>query len=167
LPPLVKKVSTEQVSYYNAHALEQADLDGDLSAAWSKLEEYAARLALVLHFVRWAADDPELSIPDKVDSDSLNAAVRLTTWFKREAIRVYALLSESDAERDQRRLTEWLQHRGGSATARDVQMGCRWLREPGAAEAALEALVRAERGTWQSPTATERGGRPTRVFTLS
>ena len=29
------------IAYYNVHADEQADLTGDLSAAWSKLEEYA------------------------------------------------------------------------------------------------------------------------------
>ena len=44
------------VRFYDAHAVEQADLTGDLSAAWSKLEEYAPRLALVIHFVRWAAE---------------------------------------------------------------------------------------------------------------
>jgi hypothetical protein len=39
-------------AYYNPHAVEQVDLAGDRAAAWSKLEEYAARLALVLHFTR-------------------------------------------------------------------------------------------------------------------
>jgi hypothetical protein len=165
--PLTEEAKAVWVAYYNAHALEQADLDGDLSAAWSKLEEYAARLALVLHFVRWAADDPQLSIPGKVDTASMSAGIQLATWFKGEALRVYGLLAESDTDRDQRRLAEWIERRDGSATARDVQMGCRWLREPGAADAALESLVRAGRGAWQVPTASERGGRPTRVFTLS
>jgi hypothetical protein len=45
------------IAYYNAHAVEQTDLTGDMAAAWSKLEEYAARLALVVHFIRWAAGD--------------------------------------------------------------------------------------------------------------
>src|SRR5262249_21903285 len=45
-------------AYYNANAVEQVDLTGDMAAAWSKLEEYAARLALVVHFTRWAAGDP-------------------------------------------------------------------------------------------------------------
>jgi len=42
------------VDFYNAHGQEQAELSGDLAAAWSKLEGYAARLALVVHFARWA-----------------------------------------------------------------------------------------------------------------
>ena len=45
--------------FYNRHAKEQAELGGDLAAAWSKLEEYPARLALVIHCTRWAARDSE------------------------------------------------------------------------------------------------------------
>jgi hypothetical protein len=53
---------------YNHHAEEQTDLSGELSAAWSKLEEYAARLALVIHFTRWAASDADPQSPDAVDA---------------------------------------------------------------------------------------------------
>ena len=64
-------------AYYNAHAVEQADLTGDMAAAWSKLEEYAARLALVVHFIRWAAGDPTLTNADIVDAASMNAGIAL------------------------------------------------------------------------------------------
>ena len=153
-------------TYYNTHAQEQADLTGELSAAWSKLEEYAARLALVVHFARWAADDPTLASADVVDVASMAAGIALATWFKGEARRVYALLGESDEDRDRRRLVEWLERRGGSATPREVQMGCRWLREPGAAETALEQLAKAGWGNWE-PTPPGRRGQPTRHFRLS
>ena len=153
-------------AYYNAHAVEQADLAGELSAAWSKLEEYAARLALVVHFARWAADDPTLASANVVDADSMAAGIRLATWFKGEARRVYTLLGESDEDRDRRHLTEWIERKGGSATPRDVQMGCRWLREAGAAEAALDALAKASWGHWE-PTPPGRRGQPTRRFRLS
>ncbi|MFN7022271.1 MAG: DUF3987 domain-containing protein, partial [Phycisphaerales bacterium] len=43
------------VRFYNEHAGEQVNLSGDEAAAWSKLEGYAARLALVVHLTRWAA----------------------------------------------------------------------------------------------------------------
>jgi hypothetical protein len=155
------------VAYYNAHATEQADLIGDLSAAWSKLEEYAAQLALVLHFVRRAVGDRMLTNVDILDAGSMNAGIALTEWFKGEARRVYAMLGESDSDRDQRRLVEWIERKGGSVTARDVQQGCRWLKEPGAAEAALEELVKAGRGCWRAPETTAKGGRPSRVFALS
>jgi hypothetical protein len=152
------------IAYFNAHAAEQADLTGDIASAWSKLEEYAARLALVVHFIRWAAGD----VADEtwLDAASMNAGIVLAKWFKHEARRVYAMFDESDAERDQRRLLEWIESRGGSVTPREVQMGCRWLREPGAAEAALEELVKAGLGGWQDPSPTAKGGRPARAFAL-
>jgi hypothetical protein len=154
------------IEFYNAHADEQAELSGDLSAAWSKLEGYAARLALVVHLVRWAAGDPTLTAADQVDAASIAAGVKLSRWFGNEARRVYAMLDESDAERDQRQLVEWIARKGGSVTPREVQMGCRSLREPGAAEAALDALVKAGRGAWRDVPTTDKGGRPARTFTL-
>jgi len=65
--PLTPEGKAAWIEFYNEHATEQVELTGDLSAAWSKLEGYAARLALVTHFVRWAADDPTLHDPDAVD----------------------------------------------------------------------------------------------------
>jgi hypothetical protein len=153
-------------AYYNAHAVEQVDLVGDMAAAWSKLEEYAARLALVIHFVRLAAGDANLRKPEVVDGASMSAGITLAKWFKHEARRIYAMLDESDAERDQRRLVDWIGRKGGAVTAREVQQGCRWLKEPGAAEAALEELAKAGRGTWEQSPAGQRG-QPTRRFKLS
>ena len=103
----------------------------------------------MVHFLRWAADDQTLEGADVVDRTSMAAGIALANWFKGEARRVYALLSESDKEREQRRLVEWLECRGKPVTARDVQMGCRWLREPGAAEAALKELATAGWGQWE------------------
>jgi hypothetical protein len=154
-------------AYYNAHAVEQADLTGDMAAAWSKLEEYAARFALVIHFTRWAAGDPNLMKPEIVDVSSMNAGIVLAKWFKHEARRVYAMLDETDTERDQRRLRDWIGRKGGTVTPREVQQGCRWLKEPGAAEAALEELVNAGGGTWGEVPTTAKGGRPARPFVLS
>jgi hypothetical protein len=153
-------------AYFNAHANEQVELSGDMAAAWSKLEEYAARLALVLHFIRWAANDPTLTDADRVDIASMNAGISLATWFKHEARRVYAMLDETEADRDQRGLVEWIDRKGGSVTAREVQQGCRWLKQSGAAETALEELVKAGRGAWEPSPAGQRG-QPTRRFKLS
>ena len=161
------RAKSSWTEYYNVHAKEQASLIGDLSAAWSKLEEYAARLALVVHFTRWAANDPLLSNPNLLDAASMAAGIKLATWFKGEALRIYAMLAESDAEKNLRRLVEWIELKKGSTTAREVQQGCRWLKAPGAAESALEELVKAGRGTWQYAPTTVKGGRPSRVFVRS
>ena len=73
------------VDFYNAHGQEQADLAGELAAAWSKLEGYAARLALIVHYARWAADDASLQHPDRIDADSMARAVTLAEWFKQRS----------------------------------------------------------------------------------
>jgi len=163
LTPEAKRLWRE---YYDAHALEQAELCGELAAAWSKLEEYPARLALVIHFARWAADDPRLQTPDAVDADSIKAGIRLGQWFKHETRRVYAILSESDTQREQRQLMEWIEGKGGSATAREVQQGNRSVVTSTDAENTLDELVKAGYGCWQDLTTTAKGGRPSRVFVL-
>lgn len=168
--PVLVRLSAEAKAawkaYYNAHADELTDLTGDMAAAWSKLEEYAARLALVVHFARWAAGDPMLTNAAVLDASSMNAGIVLAKWFKHEARRVYMMLDESDAERDQRRLVDWIGRKGGMVTPREVQQGCRWLKEPGAAETALEELVKAGRGSWREAPTTAKGGRPGRAFAL-
>lgn len=106
------------VQFYNAHAEEHEALTGELSAAWSKLEGYAARLALVIHYVRWAIDDPTLATVGEIDAKSIEAGASLSRWFGNEARRVYAILGESSEQRDQRRLIELIQRKGGSVTVR-------------------------------------------------
>jgi hypothetical protein len=154
------------VPYYNAHNVEQVDLSGELSAAWSKLEGYAARLALIIHYARWAADEASLQHPDRIDADSMRRAVTLAEWFKQEARRVYGVLGETDEQRERRQLVEWIARKGGAVTIRELQQGRRGYKAD-TAEAALVALVKAGYGTWQDVPTTAKGGRPYRVFRLS
>jgi hypothetical protein len=161
--PLTPGAKALWVSYFDEHAAEQVELVGDESAAWSKLEEYPARLALVIQLVRWAAGDAD---GGAVDAESMASGITLARWHKGETRRVYALLGESDDERELRRLVEWLERHGGAATAREAQQGCRWLKAPGLAEAALTALANAGYGQWEASPAGQRG-QPTRVFRLA
>lgn len=155
------------VTFYNEHATEQAELSGDLSAAWSKLEGYAARLALVVHLTRWAAGDATLRDAARVDEASIAAGVVLARWFGDEARRVYAILSESDDDRESRRLVEWIERKGGTVTARDLTHGVRAYRnDPDAAERALSALVEAGIGRWEVDAHGPKGGRPAQRFRL-
>ena len=155
------------ITFYNAHAEEHADLTGDLSAAWSKLEGYAARLALVVHFIRWAAEDPTLADPDAVDAVSIAAGVELSRWFGNEARRVYAALGESDEDRDRRRLVEWIERHGGGVTVRELTHGLWQYRgKADAAREALEGLAKAGFGRWVPPPPDPNGGRPSPRFEL-
>ena len=112
------------------------------------------------------ADDPQLQSPKALDEASMRAGIALVHWFKAEARRVYAMLSESSEVSKGRTLLEWIERKGGSVTAREVQQGHRQYHTPQAAEGALEALVKAGCGYWE-PTPAGRRGQPTRRFNLS
>ena len=152
------------IDYYNQTGEEQSGMSGDLAAAWSKLEETAARIALVFHCVR------QVTTGDvdawTCDSDSMQAAIALTEWFKNETQRIQTLLSESSDDRELRQLAEWIHSRGGAVRARDLARGRRDTPSAEAAELKLLSLVNAGFGEWRPINSTTVGGRPTREFVL-
>lgn len=155
------------VAFYDQHASEQVNLSGDEAAAWSKLEGYAARLALVVHLTRWAAGDATLRDSALVDEASIAAGVVLTRWFGDEFRRVHAILSESDEGRESRRLVEWIERNGGSVTVRDLTRGPREYRgDPERAADALGDLVAAGVGRWELDDHAGGRGRPADRFRL-
>ena len=111
------------IPFVNTHADEQYDLAGPLSAAWSKLEGYAARFALIVQLIRWAAGDSADSYTGHIDAASIEAGATLSRWFCGEARRIYSLFAETNEDRDRRRLVEWIERRGGLVTRRSVH----WL----------------------------------------
>lgn len=156
------------IRFVNEHGADQAERVGDEAAAWSKLEGYAARFALVIHQVRAAAGDPTLADPEVVDEASIAAGVKLVRWFVGEAERVYANLTASDEDRERARLVEWIRGKGGSVTVRDLMRGpSRYKNNREKAEAALEELVEAGIGRWVSVNHGSKGGHPTRRFQLN
>jgi hypothetical protein len=156
------------ISYYDRHGLEQVDLSGAIAATWSKLEAYAARLALIHRLVRWA-DGTDPIPPATVEAVDMEAAVTLADWFGAEARRVYALLGESPAGYRLRELAEWIASKGGAVTVRDATQGLRRYRgRTEDAEKDLVALVAAGRGAWETPPGHDGAGRPpAHVFRLS
>jgi hypothetical protein len=156
------------VAYYNAHNLEAATLTGDLASAWSKLEETAARLALIIEFVSWAGSGRNTP-PTCISARSMGMAITLAEWFKHETRRVYAeVLADTGADRKtggRDKLIEWLSRQHRPVTASEVQKNVRHLRESGQAEAALQDLVKSGEGEWVEPEPGKRG-QPTRRFRL-
>ena len=53
--------------------VNKAEMAGDLAAAWSKLEGYAARFALLVHLVRAESGDQALADAGTVDEQSIAA----------------------------------------------------------------------------------------------
>ena len=168
---LTPEAKSVWVEFYNRWAREQAEVDGDLAACYSKLEGYAARLALIHHVVsrvaREAARDQIETDSDPVEPASVEAGVRLARWFAVETRRIYAALAESQDERDTRRLVEFIRARGGTTTARQLQRSnpSRY-RTAEDAEEALECLVRDGLAAWGPLPPTPRGGQPARVLRL-
>ncbi len=154
------------VRFYNEHAGEQATLSGDEAAAWSKLEGYAARIALVVHLTRCAAGDPTIDDRTKVDASSVSAGVVLARWFGDEARRVYAMLGESDEERALRELVDWIRRKGGTVSVRDLTRGPREYRNAEKAKKALGELVTLGEGRWEIDTHAGGRGRPVDRFRL-
>jgi heme oxygenase len=157
------------VEFHDIHADELADHVGDLAAAWSKLRDTCARIALIMHETRLAAGEKVDEL--EVDADCMRQAITLVDWLKYETRRVYRILGETEVDRAVRqadeKLVSWLERRGGSATAREAVTGCRWIPTSEAAKAALDRLEAAGAGRWEDRPAGEKGGKPTRVFTLT
>ncbi len=113
------------IEFVNAHGAEQFELDGDLAAAWSKLEGYAARLALLHQLVR-CAHNPSSVDCDRVDADSMTAGITLARWFGGEDRRIYAALEETVIDTDRRELVELIpaprgdDHRPPAATGKSA-----------------------------------------------
>jgi DNA polymerase I-like protein with 3'-5' exonuclease and polymerase domains len=167
--PHVLKLSPEAktawVQFYNGWAKEQAVVEGELAAAYSKLEAYAARFTLLHHVVRRVARGEDDLAP--VEKDSVEAGVILCRWFANEVRRIYSTLNESDEARDIRRLVEFIRSRGGNITTRLLQnSNSRKYPTADAAEADLNRLVEAELADWQEQTPTAKGGRGTRWLIL-
>lgn len=165
---LSRDAETLFVKFHDEHNVETIELTGDLAAAWSKLEETAGRLALIIHESRLAAG--EHGSTDEIDAGSMAAAIELADWFKYETRRVYALLAESEIDRALRqaddRLAAFVVSHGGSVAVREVIAGVRSIANAEAAERALQRLVDAGRGLWIDKPTSDQGGRPTRLFVL-
>ncbi|MBX3356336.1 MAG: DUF3987 domain-containing protein [Phycisphaeraceae bacterium] len=154
------------VDFVNEHGEEQLALVGDEAAAWSKLEGYAARLALIVHLVRAAAEEAALADAEVVDAASIASGVRLSRWFAVEARRVYAMLAADEAEQEEQRLVDLLARQGKPVTARDWQR-IRSLDTVREARAELDRMAAAGIGEWHRAPPGPKGGQPTARFALT
>src|SRR5262249_18742556 len=101
------------VQFYNECGMSAVASGEQEEAAWCKLTGYAARLALVGQLPR----DPAAEV---VTGEVMQAACDLARWFGNEAVRIYANLGETQEQREQRKLIEFIESRGGTVTLRDT-----------------------------------------------
>jgi hypothetical protein len=105
-----------------AHAAEvnAEDFPTFLSGPWSKLRGYVVRLALIVHYLRWAVGEVASDTAD-VDAKSMRAAVQLVTYFKAHARKVYAAIDADPRASPARKLLNWIRREGCQAfTKRDA-----------------------------------------------
>ena len=80
--PFAVRLTTEAkaawVAFYGEWAKEQAAVEGELAAAYSKLEGYAARLALIHHVVSRVGDMEDCQ---PIEAVSIEAGVTMARWF--------------------------------------------------------------------------------------
>ena len=162
---LSQQAKSAYVHFYNRHNQELFELTGDLAYAFSKLEELPLRLGLILHLVRWAAG--ERVDPNRVDADSMERAITLTEWHKKETTRIYDILARGGEGNQDEELVQWIANRGGAVTVRDlVRNLSRFRGKRLEAEEALNDLVKAGLGHWEELPADQKGGRPKTIFRL-
>jgi len=167
--PLSADARARWIDFYNEFAVRQADAPGeDLAAAFSKIEGYAARFALLCQCVGFVTGT---AAADCVDDVAMEAGITLARWFADEAERVYGLWHESDEDREWRDLIAWIENRGAETTPGDLQRDNRTYRNRGDAQAALDDLVAAKLGAWEYVRSDARDGtqrgRQSKVFRLS
>jgi hypothetical protein len=167
--PLTVNAKPFWVDFYNDISKAQSAAESPMAAALSKLEEYAARFALVFTMVRYAAMGAFRSGEIAVDEVSMSSGINLARWFTRETGRIYKTFNEPEEEHKQRILIEYIQVHGGRITVRGLYRGRRQYRGEGGQKRAEQDLIALEKsGIGRFVDKKPEGpGRPVKVFVLN
>jgi Protein of unknown function (DUF3987) len=108
-----------RVNLWNSHAAEirSPDLPAPLIGPWGKLKAYAARLALVLHYLwlaQTAGDEADVGVA------CVERAFRLIDYFKSYLRVVYGRLRQTPQDSQMFEVVDWLRKNGGQCTARHL-----------------------------------------------
>jgi len=76
----------------NADQCNEAGCEA-ISGIYSKLEMYVVRLALILEMMLWACNE---SNKQAISIDAIQGAIRLVEYFKKSAVKVYSIISNSN-----------------------------------------------------------------------
>jgi len=153
------------VDWCRFHQSVQDDTFGAVRAAYAKLKSVPARVGLVFHLVRRAAGDPSLENPERVDAASIQAGREVAEFFRNEIDRLYSTFGNSGLDSNSRKVLQLVEAAGGEITPRKLTLKSRLFRPVETAEAILEGLVEAGRGSWRTDR-PPNGGHPSKVFVL-
>jgi hypothetical protein len=99
------KQAWQRFTQEHADECNAEDFPACLAGPWSKLRGYAARLALVLHFVRLVCQEAQ---GEDVDGESMDRAAWLITYFKAHVQKVFAVMDADPRIAGARRILEWV-----------------------------------------------------------
>ncbi len=94
-------------AFTEAHAAERnaEDFPPHLIGPWSKLRGYGARLALIVHYLRWACGEVQA---EDVDGESMNRAAELVAYFKAHLRKACAIMGADPKIALARRVVRWI-----------------------------------------------------------
>jgi len=162
-------------AFFNATSTEQMGLDSDSARAmWVKLTVTVAKIALTFHVVEWIASGND-AIPDNVSERTMSAAIRVTNWFKGEAVRILQTMTKGNGKiskyhQAETRILEVIhaiENKGKEATACGIRRLIRQYQMLGGNEALerkLSAMVNA--GILGTEHKTNTGGREKTVYRI-
>ena len=144
------------------------DFDSRLELPWSKMGIQMCRIALIIHYLRWAEGETESEF--EVDKTTLLSAMELINYFKEHYKKVVDQLHSN--EEDQRILDviEWIKKHSidGVVTKRDLQMnrvgGCKKASE---VDDLMNTLQDLGYGKIEKRKQEGKRGRPSVVFVLA
>jgi hypothetical protein len=168
--PYVLQLTSEAkevfTGFYDELAQRQLGAGKYMGAVLSKLEGYAARLALLHHVVGLAERGEDDRIT--VGHSSMEAGIALAKWFAAEAERIEGKMGDGAQKRRQQRFIDIIRDQGGRITPRDFKnFSSRQFETTEQAELALDAMTRAGLGHWEDKKPGPQGGRPTKIFVLN
>jgi hypothetical protein len=109
--PVVVRMTAEAgelwQGFTRAHTVE-CNADGfppHLLGPWAKLRGYCGRLALIVHYLRWACGE---TAGDDVDGESMTRGIQLVDYFKAHACKVYAAMGRDQEAENARRVLAWV-----------------------------------------------------------
>jgi hypothetical protein len=107
------------VRWHNAHIdeMHNAGLPAQLIGPWAKLRSYAARIALVLHYLWLVQDDGEEA---DLDAACVERAVRLIQYLKSHLRLAHSRLRQTPEDSELLEALDWARKHGDRCTARQL-----------------------------------------------
>lgn len=175
--PIIVRLSSEAnkvwIGVHNQFEGELYEMpESGITAAWSRLHKYTLRIALILHYLKWAEREVTNSSQPinefEIDAETMKNTITLIEWCKNEIRRIYPRLQESEGEEQLRELREWIKKQQRPVTVREVQRAFpSTYRTAELARETLRTLERQGYGKLTKKTPSDsHGGRPTEVFEL-